>query len=438
MPRATVLCVDDEAIILQGLREQLRRGLGGEVDIELAESGEEGLELLDELTRDGGTVALVISDQLMPGMRGEAFLAEVHQRDPRILTVLLTGQATADAVGLAVNNARLYRYIGKPWDEGDLLLTLRGALATWTQAREIERQEAEARRAHEASLRFVPREFLRLLGRERLVDVRYGDHVVQDMHVLLSDMRAYTSLVEGKSTADAFAFVNAYLQRLEAPIREHGGFICNVEGDAVLALFPGRPGDALRAGIASHRALEPLNAERRARGEPDVGMGVGVSSGPLLLGTLGSEERLRCDVVGDAVNLASRVESLTKTYGTRMFVSGHTVQALDEQALDEELALRWVDRVQVKGRQEPVDLYDVLDALPADCRARRLRTRAAFEEGGAHLRAGQIGAALAAFQSVLADDPEDRAATVLASRCQAFQRDGLPEEWTGEFRLTHK
>lgn len=220
---------------------------------------------------------------------------------------------------------------------------------------------------------------------------------------------------------------------MEKPIRDTGGFICNVEGDAILALFPESPAAAIRGGIESQRALDAYNDERAARGEPAVGMGVGVSSGPLLLGTVGNEGRLRCDVVGDAVNLASRVESLTKTYGTRMLVSGRTVAQLDG-----EFALRQVDRVRVKGKSEAVDLYEVLDAIHPECRERRLDTREAFEAAGASLRDGNVDAALDGFRQVLAQDPEDRAAVLLASRCQRFQSDGLPEGWTGEARLTHK
>lgn len=432
-PRPTILCVDDEPIVLQSLRDQLRRGLGRTVDIEIAESGEEGLEVLADLAEDGVSVPVVVSDQLMPGMRGEAFLAEVHRRDPRVLTILLTGQATADAVGAAVNEARLYRYIGKPWEERDLLLTLERALDAYAQARAIERKEAEVRRAHEASLRFVPREFIGMLGRERVVDVRFGDHTVREMHLLYSDMRDFTTMVEGKAATEAFAFVNDYLQRMERPIEAHGGFVCNVEGDAILALFPRSAADAVAAGVATQRALDAHNAARRARGEPEVRAGLGVHSGPLLLGTVGREERLRCDVVGDAVNLAARLESLTKTYGARLLVSGEAVAHLGE-----DVALRHVDRVRVKGKTRAVDLHEVLDALPPECRERRLATRARFEEGSARLRAGDVGGALSALRSVLADDPEDRAAVLLASRCQRFQSEGLPEGWTGAWRLRHK
>ena len=431
--RLVVLCVDDENVVLRSLRDQLRHAFSDGISVELAESGEEGLEVLDELVAAGQSLALVLSDQLMPGMRGEAFLAEVHRRAPEALTVLLTGQATADAVGRAVNEAQLYRYIAKPWEEADLALTVRGALSSYQQAREIELQEAEARRIHEASLRFVPKEFLSLLGRERMWDVRFGDHVVRPMHLLFSDMRGYTNLVESKPAAEAFAFVNEYLQRMEEPIRVLGGFVCNVEGDAVLALFPASADDAVRAGIATHRAIEAFNVDRGRNGEAPVHMGVGVHSGPLLLGTVGGEDRLQCNVVGDSVNLASRVESLTKSYGTRMLVTGATGAELRLP-----IELRHVDRVQVKGKTDAIDLYEALDALEPHIRDRRLRSRERFEAAGAHLRAGELDLALAAAGDVLRVDPEDRAAVVLASRCQDYQQQGLPRGWDGVERLVHK
>ena len=432
-PRLAVLCVDDESVVLRSLRDQLRRAFPVGVQVEMAESGEEGLEVVDELAAAGQELALVISDQLMPGMRGEVFLAQVHARQPNALKVLLTGQATADAVGRAVNEARLYRYIAKPWEEHDLTLTVQGALSSFQQAREIERQEAEAHRAHQASLRFVPREFLALLGRERLWDVRFGDHLVRPMHLLFSDMRGYTNHVESRTTSEAFAFVNEYLQRLEVPVRANAGFVCDVEGDAVLALFPGAADDAVWAGVGSHRAIEAFNEERAQHGDAPVRMGVGVHSGPLLLGTVGGEDRLQCSVVGDAVNLASRVESLTKTYGARMLVTGATVAELRAP-----VALRQVDRVQVKGKSEAVDLYEVLDALEAPDLERRLETLSTFEAAGRHLRAGELELALAALRDVLRVDPEDRASVLLASRCQSYQEEGMPRDWDGVVRFEHK
>ncbi len=116
MSRVAIICVDDEEIILSSLGEQLKRSIGKDYDIELASSGLEALSLCYELEAEGINIALVISDQMMPGMSGDEFLIRLHASYPKTLKILLTGQAGADSVGNIVNSASLYRYIAKPWD----------------------------------------------------------------------------------------------------------------------------------------------------------------------------------------------------------------------------------------------------------------------------------------------------------------------------------
>jgi len=146
MPRPVVLCVDDEKLVLDGIKEQLRRQFQGEYAIECVQSGEEGLELFDELMADGVEVPVVVSDHIMPGIKGAELLCEIHARRGSTLKILLTGQADADAVGRAVNAADLYRYISKPWSEDDLVLTLREALRRYYQDRKLEEQNDELER----------------------------------------------------------------------------------------------------------------------------------------------------------------------------------------------------------------------------------------------------------------------------------------------------
>jgi diguanylate cyclase (GGDEF)-like protein len=123
-PRETILCVDDEEGILTALRQQLGARFGTECEIAVAKSAAEALELVDELERDGERLAVVIADQIMPGMKGVDLLEEVHRRNPQTVKILLTGQAGLDAVVYAINRAGLARYIPKPWDEPDLRLTV--------------------------------------------------------------------------------------------------------------------------------------------------------------------------------------------------------------------------------------------------------------------------------------------------------------------------
>ena len=140
MNKTAIVCVDDEDIILNSLGKQLKRNLGQQYDIELASSGEEALQLCEELSKEGINIALVISDQMMPEMSGDEFLVMLHAYYPQTLKILLTGRAEADSVGNIVNSASLYRYIAKPWDETDLILTVKEALRRYGQDKKIVRQ----------------------------------------------------------------------------------------------------------------------------------------------------------------------------------------------------------------------------------------------------------------------------------------------------------
>ena len=143
MSHLAILCVDDQKVILDSLKEQLRRNLREIYELETAESGEEALEILEELQEEGVEVALLISDQIMPGIKGDELLIEVHQLYPQIIKIMLTGQADAQAVGNAVNKANLYRYLDKPWKETDLILTVKEALRSYSQNQQLVEQNKE-------------------------------------------------------------------------------------------------------------------------------------------------------------------------------------------------------------------------------------------------------------------------------------------------------
>ena len=145
MSDLVILCVDDEVTVLDSITEQLRRNLESNCEIETAESGEEALEIIEEMQEDLMEVALVISDQIMPRMKGDELLSDIHAHYPKILKVMLTGQANANAVGNAVNAANLYRYIPKPWEETDLILTVKEALRSYCQHKQLAQQNVELR-----------------------------------------------------------------------------------------------------------------------------------------------------------------------------------------------------------------------------------------------------------------------------------------------------
>jgi diguanylate cyclase (GGDEF)-like protein/PAS domain S-box-containing protein len=137
MEKPVIICVDDEHVVLSSLGEQLRRHLGDRCEIELVDDPREVFDLLAELTAEGLTVPLMISDQCMATMGGDELLAQVHQQYPKILTMMLTGHTSAEVLAHAVNSADLYRYIPKPWDEMDLILTVKEALRRFEQEHQL-------------------------------------------------------------------------------------------------------------------------------------------------------------------------------------------------------------------------------------------------------------------------------------------------------------
>jgi serine phosphatase RsbU (regulator of sigma subunit) len=149
MKRSVILCVDDEPIVLKALETQLGRIFGKEYTIEFAETGEEALDIATEIFENNEILPLIISDQLMPGIKGNELLKKIHLLSEKTLKILLTGQADAAAVGDAVNHAKLYRYIAKPWETEDLVLTVKEALRSFTQDRKLEVQNQQLQEYNE-------------------------------------------------------------------------------------------------------------------------------------------------------------------------------------------------------------------------------------------------------------------------------------------------
>ena len=137
--KKAIVCVDDEAIILESLKEQLKRQFGNSYLIEPAENGEDALALVADLSERNVEIPVIISDHILPGMKADELLQSIHRKHPNSIKIFLTGRADADAVGNAVNRAALYRYISKPWDPDDLKITITEALRCYDQEKELHR-----------------------------------------------------------------------------------------------------------------------------------------------------------------------------------------------------------------------------------------------------------------------------------------------------------
>jgi YesN/AraC family two-component response regulator len=138
--KKTVICIDDEEVVLNSLEMELSSA-DAEFEIETALGGEEAFELIAELTAEGADIAVVITDYIMPGMKGDELLTKVHQRYPAVSKILLTGQSQIEGVTNAINHADLYRFIEKPWQKEDLLLTIKGALGKYETEKKLREQQ---------------------------------------------------------------------------------------------------------------------------------------------------------------------------------------------------------------------------------------------------------------------------------------------------------
>jgi signal transduction histidine kinase/CheY-like chemotaxis protein len=408
-----ILIVDDEPVNLQVLDNHLT--LQG-FEVRRAASGQEALEALE----DGFHPDAIVLDVMMPRMSGYEVTRRVREKyaAQEIPVVLLTAKTQPRDIVEGLT-AGANDYVTKPFSKTELVARLRTHLR-------LSKMNAAARR-------FVPYEFLEILGKDSLVDIHRGDHVALEMSVLFSDIRGFTTMSEARSPGENFATINRYLEHMEPAIHDHAGFVNQFLGDGIMALFHKRADDAVAAAVDMLRRLKDFNVESAEIGEPSIKMGVGINTGRLMLGTIGGLDRIDVGVISDAVNLAARVEGMTKIYGATLLISEQTHARLEDPSA---FHLRDVDRVIAKGKKQPITIYEVLDADPL-C-GEKLKTLDRFDAALAHFRAGELEDALIGFERVLGVDPEDRAALLYTVRCQRFIAEGIPDGFDGVTRLDRK
>jgi class 3 adenylate cyclase len=277
----------------------------------------------------------------------------------------------------------------------------------------VRRTILDLRETNASIERFVPKAFLSIMGKPSIVSVQLGDNIRLNMTVLFSDIRNFTGQSEQMTPDENFAFINFYLERMGPVIRAHNGFIDKYIGDAIMALFE-QPDDAVRASLAMLDTLATFNLERQAAGLPPMAIGIGLNTGSLMLGTIGESHRMDGTVISDAVNLAARIESLTKTYGVGILISQNTY---DQLADPKAFAIRPIDVVVVKGKTKAVTIWEVFDRNTESERAAKARTRDLLQSGIEALSRRDTTAARGIFEQCLALLPGDPAATNLLKCC---------------------
>jgi len=265
---------------------------------------------------------------------------------------------------------------------------------------------AELVRTNRALKRFVPEEFLGKLGKSSIEQVALGDHAAMEMTVMFADIRQFSRISEGLSAEDNFRFLNQYLARMGPAVRDHGGFVDKYIGDGIMALFPGSPADALDCALEMQRRLRAYNELRAASGAPAIRTGIGIHTGLLMLGTIGENERMDGTVISDAVNIASRIEGLTKEFSIGLAVSGRILESLPDRSSH---STRYLGKVGIRGKREPVPVYEVFDEDPEPLKSRKSAVCVHFEKALDAFYCQDYPAALALLNRVEAELPSDEA-----------------------------
>jgi len=396
-----ILIVDDEPVNLQVLVNHLSLQ---NYAITQASNGIEALELI----HNGLKPDLILLDVMMPKMTGYEFCKKIREQFPanEMPVVLLTVKnQVSDLVEGFSSGAN--DYLTKPISKNELLTRIKTHI--------------RLAKINEAYGRFVPHEFLRFLERESIVDVQLGDQVQKDMTVLFADIRSFTTLSERMTPKQNFDFLNACLSEMSPVIRKHNGFIDKYIGDAIMALFPQTSEDAVQAAIEMQKQISLYNEHLQKSGDEPIAIGIGLHTGSLMLGTVGEAQRMETTVISDAVNLASRLEGLTKVYGVDILLSEQTLYRLNDP---QRYKHRFLGRVKVKGKTQPVDIFEVYEADSQPLLELKEQTRTEFEQGVALYLEDHFAQAQQIFEQVLRKNQQDRATQLYVKRCYKVQNFG--------------
>jgi adenylate cyclase len=277
------------------------------------------------------------------------------------------------------------------------------------------------RQTEHAFSRLIPHQLVKLLDKESILDVNLGDHAERKLTFMFSDIRNFTTLSENMTPQENFNFLNSYLRQMEPIVATHRGIIDKYAGDSILALFAQGADDAVSGAIHMLEKLDEYNLGRARAGYAPIEIGFGLNTGMAMIGTVGGVSRMEGTVIGDAVNITARIEQATKVYHTPLLISQNTYYELE---VPEKYDIRFLDRIRVKGKRQPLSLYEVFDNDPVKLRDGKRVTKAKFEAAVACYHLKEIPRAAELLKECLQVAPKDIPARIYLARCEQFQAIG--------------
>ncbi|MEC8261345.1 MAG: adenylate/guanylate cyclase domain-containing protein [SAR324 cluster bacterium] len=459
---SSIVIVDDS----RSIRGHVRRVLESAPEAFQVIEHEDGLDALRWLSTlsPSNLPDLILLDRNMPQITGDECI-RILKADSlwnTIPVLFLTAQVSVQNLVQGLVHLAADDYLPKPFAADELIARVQVLLRmkkAEEQSRELNRQlqhaldeqviayqelkttklklaETEAaNRLTRLFEKFVPKGFLERIAPEGLESLRFGTAESDEATILFSDIRSFTDLSEPLSPQELMDFLNDYLKMMNMSIMVNHGFVDKFIGDAVMAIFDrteqssNDARNALNAGMGMLQVLGTMNQKRKRQGQIPISIGIGIHTGPVVFGTLGFEERMDSTVLGDAVNLASRLESLTKYYGASLLFSDQTYEALGDEK--ENLLIREIDTVMVKGRKRPVTIYELFNSDSPDVQSAKKMVMQSLEEPLSLYRQRKWIEAEQLFTDLARNQPLDSLPTIYVERCQNLLENSPSDDWAG-------
>ncbi|MBF0277457.1 MAG: response regulator [SAR324 cluster bacterium] len=397
--------------------------LGQHYEVIAATNGKMALKIASMKPPD-----LILLDILMPEIDGYE-VCEILKDSPLtsdIPVIFLTAKTSLDDIVRGFRSGAV-DYISKPFFPEEMMARVNTHLTMRRQKIQLFESEkiASMTRIFE---KFVPKQFLSRIAKDGIENIELGKAESDIITILFSDIRSFTTFSENMVPQNLLQLLNTYFSLMDQIIRKHNGFVDKFIGDGIMALFTRDnataaevASDAISSAIAMQKAVMPLHTNQQNEQFPPISIGIGIHSGPAIIGITGSEQRMASTVLGDSVNIASRLEGLTKTYGAKILVSSETIGMLGKRP---NFNFREIDVVKVKGKTKTTKIYEVYDCDSPDRQILKNKTSPYISEGIYFRDNDELNDAAEVFQKAAEIDPDDRVLQHHLAACLSLRDSG--------------
>ena len=409
-----ILIVDDEPVNRQVLENHLSNAGYSSI---VARDGEEALNIVQKQK-----VGLILLDIMMPGLSGFQVCEAIRRTHPAIslpIIMLTAKNRVSDLVEGFTSGAN--DYLTKPFSQDELLARIKTHLSL--------------RKIYSATGKFVPFAFLNAIGHEQISNVRLGDHSLVEVSVLFADIRDFTRLSESMSPTENFNFVNDFVGRMGPVIQKHRGFVNQYLGDGIMAIFPHSSTHAIAASIEMMESLRDFNRELLDSGKEAIRIGIGLHTGPLIMGIIGDENRSDPATIADTVNTSSRLEGLTKYYRANIIVSEESLHAHDKE---EKNLFRFLGKVKLKGKARVIGIYECISGDPPDIVRNKLAGHSQYRAAMTYYQKGKLEESRKIFRQLLEAEPRDTVVSFFLEKINSLIDGGMPPDWEAIEVMTQK